>query len=106
VKYKAKTISYDLRVRVFWSLAGITLASLCFYVYAVKTTVQNTLVRGQLESKAAALSANIGNRQFGLIAMQEKIDLNSAYAAGFTDAHDPLYISRTPSLSMNIVRHP
>ena len=106
MKTRTKSISYDIRVRTFWSLAAIALLSIGLYMYAVNATVTNTLARRTLENKAAALSANIGDRQFGLIAAEEKISLATAYAAGFEDASNPLYISRAPALSMNIPSRP
>lgn len=101
--YKTKTISYDARVRIFWMLISISVASLGLYVYGINATVRNTVARQDLEAEAMNIGTKLGEMEFAYIGLKNDVSLEVAYARGFKDVTNPVYISRTEShaLSMN-----
>jgi hypothetical protein len=105
--FKTKTFSYDTRVLAFWTLISIFAVCLVVYVWAVRTTISNTITRGQLEGVSANLSAEVGEMEFKYISMQNNVSLQVAYERGFQNVSEPLYISRNTAraLSMNVVRN-
>ncbi len=104
---KAKTLSYETRARTFWALTAISAIALVVYIIAVLATVRHTVVRQSLQKQVSTLSTEVNNLEFTYIALQNGVTLDLAYAKGFKDVSDPLYISRSAaaSLSFNTTRH-
>ncbi|MDB5266268.1 MAG: hypothetical protein JWN89_83 [Parcubacteria group bacterium] len=103
--YKTKALQYDNRVRIFWTLVSLCVASLALYVYGVNATVRNTVVRAQLEAEASNISAHLGEMEFAYISLKNKVSLEVAYARGYQDVVSPTFISRSSrSLSLNTKR--
>lgn len=104
--YKIKTISYDTRRSTFWTLIFISALSLVLYIYGVSATVRNTVARQNLESAVAGINTRIGEMEFTYIGLKNAVSLETAYARGFQNVTEPVYISRSASrsLSMNTRR--
>jgi hypothetical protein len=104
---KVKTLSYETRARTFWALMVISAMALIIYIVAVLATVRHTVVRQNLQRQVSTLSTEVNNLEFTYIALQNEVTLDLAYAKGFKDVSNPLYISRSAaaSLSFNAPRH-
>jgi hypothetical protein len=101
--YKTAVLSFDNRVRIFWVLVAVCFASTILYIYAVTTTVSNTVSRATLETQVSTMAARIGELEFTYIGMKNSVTLETAYAHGFKDVSSPTYIARAdgPALSVN-----
>ncbi len=102
--FKTKTISYDTRVRTFWTLALILVACLVVYIWAVRATISNTIARANLESITANFGAQVGEMEFTFIGLQNNVSLQLAYDRGFQNVVTPIYISRSVSRSLSMNR--
>lgn len=104
--YKTTTISYDVRIRAFWSLVSLCLFFSALYIYAIASTVGNTAQRESLENENAILSAELGEMEFRYISMKNGVSIELAKAHGFQEVTSPVYVSRvrSHSLSANIER--
>lgn len=103
---KTAVLSFDNRVRVFWTLVAVCFASTILYIYAVSTTVSNTVSRQSLEREVGTMAARIGEMEFTYIGMKNSVTLATAYEHGYKDVSSPVYISREngSSLSINLNR--
>ncbi len=103
---KTQVLSIETRVKFFWMLVSVCFVSSILYIYAVSTTVSNTVSRQNLEREVNTMAARIGEMEFSYIGMKNSVTLATAYMAGFKDVSDPVYISRTKasSLSVNLNR--
>jgi hypothetical protein len=101
----AKVLSYDNRVRIFWTLVAIFVLSLGLYVYGVNTTVRNTVLRQQLEVEVGNLTLKISEMEFSYISLKNNVNIDIAYARGYQDVSNTTYITRggSRSLSYNTV---
>ena len=98
---QAKLLSYDNRVRVFWTLVGLFVVSLVLYVYGVNATVRNTVVRQELESQVGNLTLKISEMEFSYISLKNNVNIDIAYARGYQDVSQPTYITRGSSRSLS-----
>lgn len=87
------------------------LVSMCFvssilYIYAVSSTISNTVSRQSLEREVGTMGARIGEMEFTYIGLKNAVTLATAYDHGFKDVSSPVYVSRidTSSLSINLNR--
>jgi len=90
-----KILQLHTEKNIFWTLAGIFLLCVGFYVYSITTTVHNVVERQNLENKASALALAIGANEFKYISMRNGITLSYAQSLGFTETHDKVFLSRT-----------
>ncbi len=97
MNFKTKTLSYEDRARIFWSLIIVSCLCLIVYVVAVNYTVRNTVARQTLEVEEANRAALIGDLEFSYIAMKNKVSLDLAYSRGFKEVKSPTYISQSAS---------
>ncbi len=74
------------------------------YVWAVRATISNTILRAHLESTTTNLAVEVGELEFKYISLGNDVSLQVAYERGFQNVTEPLYISRSAarSLSMNV----
>ncbi len=74
------------------------------YVWAVRATISNTILRANLELTTINLAIEVGELEFKYISLGNDVSLQVAYERGFKNVTEPLYISRsaTRSLSMNV----
>lgn len=100
--YKTKTISYDARVRLFWTLVFASVTLLGLYVYGINATVRNTVARQDLEAEALNIGTHLGEMEFAYINLKNDVSLDMAYARGFKDVTAPVYISRSTSKSLSM----
>lgn len=98
------THSYDTRVRIFWTLASVSIAFLGIYIYAVLATIHHTVAREGLLSQSQSLTARVSELEYRDIAMKNTLSLDTAIAKGFSEVTKPLYVSRTRAvLTLNTV---
>lgn len=100
--YKIKTISYDTRKNTFWTLVFISALSLVLYIYGVSATVRNTVARQSFEAEVASINTRIGEMEFTYIGLKNAVSLETAYARGFKNVTEPVYISRSASRSLSM----
>ena len=100
--YITKTLTFDTRVRIFWTFVAICVVSLCLYVYGVNATVRNTVARQNLEAEAMNISTHLGEIEFEYIGLTNKVSLQVAYDHGYKDVSDPVYISRTSNVALSM----
>jgi hypothetical protein len=100
---ETKTISYDVRAQIFWTLTMASFLFLGIYVYSVYATITNTVARQELESRVAQLNIEQGRLEFEYIAKKNDINIELAYQYGLKDDKAPIYVSRTTAntLTMN-----
>jgi hypothetical protein len=96
---KTKKLSYDTRVKTFWTLAALSLSCLVVYVYAVNATVHNTVARESLKTEAQNLATHLSEMEFAAIGMKNGVSLDMAIARGFSEAK-PIFISRSTGLEI------
>jgi hypothetical protein len=93
--HKTKAISYDARIRAFWTLSAISVLAFAVYIYSVNMTIRNTALRSDLEAQVGEMSVDQSGLEFAYIKKSREINMDVAYAHGFHDAPAPLYVSRT-----------
>jgi hypothetical protein len=103
---KTLTITLDNKAKIFWTLVSLCFVSSILYIYAVSSTVSNTVTRQALEREVGTMAARIGEMEFTYIGEKNSVSLPLAYEHGFKDVSSPIYISRTKasSLSVNLNR--
>ena len=103
---KSGTISYEDRVRFFWTLASISLLALTAYIYAINATAHNIAVRQHLEREVSQMSAELSILEFKHIALQNAVTIEVARNYGFSEVKQPLYVSRESedTLTLNSVK--
>ncbi len=101
--YKIKTISYNHRVRIFWTLLMISGLALFAYIYTINITARNVAERQGLERRIAEISANLDSLEFAYVKLKNSVTLEVAIQHGFKETKNPLYVSRsaTTPLSFN-----
>ena len=95
--YKTKVLAfpYETRVKIFYILAGLLLATVTLYIYGVNAAIRNTVARQSLEEEIAELGGEAASLEFQYIGMRNSIDLSSAYERGLEDVKAPVFVSRT-----------
>ncbi len=97
---QAQILSYDNRVRFFWTLIAILGISLIMYVVGVNSTIHNTVTRQRLEASLSNLTLDISEKEFSYINLKNKINIDIAYARGYTDVTKPIFITRGSARSL------
>ncbi len=77
---------------VFWTLFGVFIISICFYMYFINTTVHNVVARQNMETQISQLNLAISNKEFIYIKNRNAVTLNLAYSMGFKDVSAKNYI--------------
>ncbi len=90
-----KIMQLNREKNIFWTLIGILLFCLCFYMYSIDTTVHNGVLYQELQSKISKLSLSVGDSEFQYINAQNAVTLPLAYSMGFKDVSQKTYISKT-----------
>ena len=62
----------------------------------------NVLVRQEIEEKIATLSSAMSGLEFDYITRKENIDIEYAYALGFTDINKKQFVTRKSLLSQGL----
>ncbi len=78
---------------IFWSLLGVLIFSIGFYMYLINTTVHNVVSSQNIESQITQLNLAISNKEFQYINNRNAVTLSLAYKLGFKDASPKSYIS-------------
>src|SRR3989338_599266 len=84
---RVKIISYDNRVRFFWTLVTISALSLFTYVYAINVTARNIAVRQDLEKQITNISASLDSLEFTYIDLKNNVTMELAYYYGFKEVN-------------------
>ncbi len=102
---KAELLSYDNRVKTFWTLAMLCLLAFVAYFYAINVTAHNVAQRGALEREAGNLTTEIASLEFQYIGLKDQVTIETAHGLGFKEVSNPLYVARggNNSLSFNTV---
>ncbi len=79
---------------IFWTLSSVFLLSMAFYMYCIHATIQNVVLRDNLEDRATALALEIGNKEFEYITMKNNINLAVAYSLGFSQVSEKTFVSK------------
>ena len=77
----------------------------CLYVYFIRSTISNVVVRQNLEQEASSLTLAIGGEEFSYIAKRNAITLELAHSLGFKDSHDKIFVSRNPDTKVAFLSH-
>lgn len=102
--HKTKAITYDTRVRVFWTLAAFSIIFVAIYIYSLHLTIRNTAVRQSLSIQMSELSTRQGSLEFAYIGLRNQVSMETAKGYGFREVASPAYISRTGSNSLTYNR--
>ncbi len=92
-----KVLQLNNEKTMFWSLIGLLVLSLGFYMYFINATVHNVVARQNLEAEASTLTLDIGNKEFQYITERNNVTLQVAYTMGFKDVTEKTFISKNTS---------
>ena len=87
-----KVLELNREKTIFWTLLGILLLSIGFYMYCVNSTVHNVVARQNLENEASKLTLSIGSKEFKYISKRNSITIQLAYSLGFQDVSKKTFI--------------
>jgi hypothetical protein len=99
---QARALSFDGRIRFFWSLISLSALSLVAYVYAINATAHHIAVRQQLEREVVQISSELSTLEFKHIALQNAVTLEVAQSRGFSEIKQPHYVSRDSESSLTL----
>lgn len=91
---RIKAISYEDRVSIFWTVAGVAIFSLFIYFYAVGAIARNTALRENLEAHLADAGSRIGELEFAKIKLENAVTAEVARQYGFKEVRAPLFVTR------------
>jgi hypothetical protein len=89
---------------IFWALCALALLSVILYAHFLQGAVRAVVMRERASEARALATARVGELEAKHRALQGQLDLDYAYAHGFVDAEDPVFVSRFPldrALSLN-----
>ena len=99
---RTKTISYDLRARIFIALVCASVLALMVYTYAVLATIHHAVAQESLVDARSELSVKVSELEYKDIGLRNTVNLDTALSKGFIEVTSPVYISRTESsLTLN-----
>ncbi len=101
-KIRTSVISYDFRVKVFWSLCILSLASIILYIYAINTTARHIASRQIIERELIELNHSVQALEFSYIKLTNNVTLENAYERGFKEEKSPLFVSRTKARALTL----
>ena len=81
-----KALQLNKEKAVFWALVSVLVLFVGFYMFFVRSTINNVVSRQNLESEASALSLDIGRQEFEYITKRNAVTLTLAYSMGFKDS--------------------
>ncbi len=99
---RAASITYEGKEKAFWVLCLVCLCSVIFYIYAINATAHHIAVRENLEDKVAELALQLSTLEFAAISLKNSITMERASELGFRETKTPLYISKTPNISLTL----
>jgi hypothetical protein len=79
---------------IFWTLFGILILSIGFYIFCINATVRNVVSREQSENAANKIALDISNKEFQYISMRNSVTLYLAYSMGFRDVSQKTFINK------------
>lgn len=79
---------------IFWTLAGMLVFCIGFYMFCIRATIQNVVLRDNFEEEATLISMDIGDKEFKYISMKNNINMSLARSLGFEQVSDKSFISK------------
>ncbi len=98
---QTKVLSYDNRARIFWALCAVLFCTLVLYIFGINSTVHNTVTRQNLESEVGNLTVAISEMEYSYIGLKNNVNIETAYARGYTDVTSPIFVTRGTSRSLS-----
>ena len=97
--YFAHTVRFidEHKKHIFWLSLVLLVAVSFVYAYFLNQTVVLIVLRERMEEEIISKTAHIGELEFSYIALQNKLDLEQAYAMEFTEAPSATFIARVPT---------
>ncbi|HEY4505180.1 MAG TPA: hypothetical protein VJG67_00615 [Candidatus Paceibacterota bacterium] len=92
-----KVLQLNREKYIFWMLLCTLFLFIGFYMYFVRMTISNVVIRQNLEHEASRLTLDIGNKEFLYITKRNTVNIQLAYSLGFRDTANKSFISRDPS---------
>ncbi len=89
-----KVLQLNREKTIFWTLLGVLILSVGFYIYCINVTVYNTVARQNFESESSHITLSIGSQEFEYITKRNKVTLALAYSLGFQDVSVKTYLSK------------
>jgi hypothetical protein len=89
-----KVLQINREKTIFWTLVGILLLCIGFYMYCINSTVHNVVARQNLETEASQLTLSIGSEEFKYISKRNSITLAMAKSLGFREVSAKTFISK------------
>ena len=100
-----KVLQLNKERTLFWTLVGVLLLSLGFYMYFINITVHNVVARQNLESEASELTLEIGNQEFQYITARNSVTMALAHSLGFQDVEVKTFISKKADTAVAFLSH-
>lgn len=88
---------YKYRSLAIQALGASIVCLMCLYGYFVVGIIFNGSTIEHLENKISQESSNLGDLEAQYITRKNAVSLDEAYALGFVDIKNPVYISRGSS---------
>ncbi len=82
---------------MFWTLLGVLVISIGFYIFCINTTVRNIVMREQLENDSIKIALEISNKEFKYISLKNSLTIELAYAMGFKNVAEKTFIKANSS---------
>ncbi len=98
-----KVLQLNNEKTLFWTLTGVLLICVGFYMYFINETVHNVVARQNLESEASNLTLTLSNQEFKYITLRNNITREVAYAMGFKDVTAKTFISRDSNKQVSLL---
>lgn len=92
----------NIERRLVTFLTGVLVVFAVLYGYFVSTSIVNVLVRQEVEQEIATLNSIISSFEFDYITRKEHINLEYAYALGFTHITKKQFVTRKSLLSQGL----
>lgn len=106
IKNKILNIGYSER-KAFWCLVLFMISFSGLYIYFVNGAIINVVERQKIEIEMASINSRISDLESSYISLNNKINLEYAFSAGFVKVAKEKYVYRkslSANLSLNQVR--
>lgn len=101
MKILTKALSYENRVRAFWTMAALCLGLLFVYILSINATARNVADKQHWGREIAAINSELESLEFSYIALKNDITLELAHEYGFREVGNPIYVSRAANTSLS-----
>jgi len=98
-----KILQLNREKTLFWSLLGIFIFSISFYMYLINTTVHNVVSSQNIEAKISGLNLAISNKEFQYINNRNAVTISLAYSMGFKEVSPKTYLREKSTNSVSFL---